>query len=184
MLERVKKRVDLERMLVSIRAAVRQGLIVKAHMIMGFPSETLRDILEDYKFMVRMAWAGASDVPVYVFNPYPGCALHDEIKSQGRFPAEGDAYEESLASSYGSGFWNVRSWSEHIDDRQLLLLIWTGMALFYVCQFLFRPWRIGISLYRLAMSQPATLYERLPEVMTRKLLRFRRRRQPLQQTLA
>lgn len=178
MLDRIKKRVDLDRMLSSMRAGVRQGVIVKAHMIMGFPSQTLRDILSDYKFLVRMAWAGVSDVPVYVFNPYPGSALHDEIKSRGGFPEEGEAYEEFLASSLGSGFRRVRSWSDHIGDRQLFVLVWGAMAFFYTCQFLFRPWRVALSLYRMGISRPATMYERFPEVMARKLLRFRRR-QPL-----
>jgi anaerobic magnesium-protoporphyrin IX monomethyl ester cyclase len=170
-LARIDKHVDLDRMIGSIRAAVRRGLIVKAHIIMGFPFETLRGIWQDYVLIVRLAWAGVSDLPVYVFNPYPGSALHDEIRRRGGFPAEGEPYEEFLASSYTTSFWGVRSWSEHISSRQLHALIWGGMALFYTCQFAFRPWRLLVSLYRLATSRPMTMYERLPEMMMQKVLR-------------
>lgn len=176
-LTRIKKHVDLDRMIRSIRAAVRQGLIVKAHIVMGFPFETVRAIWPDYKLAVRMAWAGVSDIPVYIFNPYPGGALHDEIKRKGGFPAEGDPYEEFLASSYTTSFRRVRSWSEHIGSRQLVALAWGCMTLFYTCQFVFRPWRLLVSLYRLATSRPMTMYERLPDMMIQKALgQLRRRR--------
>lgn len=170
-LKRIDKRISLDRMTESIRAAVRNGIIVKVHIIMGFPFETRRGILEDYLFLLKLAWIGVSDVPVYIFHPYPGCALHDEIRARGGFPPEGEAYERFLAMSYSSNFGKVRSWSEHISDRQLGWYSMGGMALFYGCQFLFRPWRILQSIHRLSTVGPVTMYERLPDVMYSKIAR-------------
>lgn len=168
-LERIQKKVNLENMLVSMRACARVGIVSKAHIIMGFPFETRRDIFKSYWFMIRMALAGVHDAPVYIFHPYPGSVLHKELRASGAIPGEGEAYDRFMALSLYNNYGNVTSWNKDISGAELRLLALGGMAIFYSSQFLFRPWRVISSMFRVARSNPSTLIERLPEVMLSRL---------------
>ena len=66
-LARVKKGVKPERMLQSMHAAVRAGMHVRAHFIMGMPGQTLAEIGETFVFIAKMAWLGVHDVISYFF---------------------------------------------------------------------------------------------------------------------
>jgi anaerobic magnesium-protoporphyrin IX monomethyl ester cyclase len=139
-LERIKKRVELPRMKRSIRSAVRLGINCKANIILGFPGETHREILETLRFCVSLALLGLHDLSVTPFSPYPGTELYDELRADGRIGDLDDAYFLSLASY--SDLSSAVSWSEHVSDRALGRYRIAGMALFYGTSFARRPWRI------------------------------------------
>ncbi len=94
---RIKKRVQLDRMPASIRAAAEMGMTVKASFIIGFPFETRRDMWDTIRFCATLARNGARDVYVYSFSPYPGSELANELRQQGVLPPLGDEYFASLA---------------------------------------------------------------------------------------
>ena len=71
----IKKKVRLPRLLKSVRSVLRCGIKVKCNLIIGFPHETRRHILETLRFAWRMAIIGVHDAPFYLFSPYPGSAL-------------------------------------------------------------------------------------------------------------
>ena len=83
-LELIKKRIKVPRMLESMRASVRSGMSVKLNMITGFPDETLFDLWLTLVFLVKCAWIGVDDVTFAVFSPYPGSALFDRLREEGR----------------------------------------------------------------------------------------------------
>lgn len=167
-LERIRKRVKLDNMLVSMRASVREGLLQKANIVVGFPGERKRDVLASYAFILRMAVAGVRDVAVFPFVPYPGSAFHDELCAAGRIPARGEAYERFLENNVYNSFAGMRSWSEHFGDTAIRLFTTGGMALFYSAQFSIRPWRIFGTLSRILRGKPDTMLERMLEgVMVR-----------------
>ncbi len=79
MLRVFRKRVDLEKMLGSIRAASRTGLVARVNVIIGHPEERLADLWASFRFLMRCAWAGARDAAVMVFTPYPGSRDFEKI---------------------------------------------------------------------------------------------------------
>lgn len=167
-LERIRKRVKLDNMLVSMRASVREGLLQKANIVVGFPGERKRDVLASYAFILRMAAAGVRDVAVFPFVPYPGSAFHDELCAAGRIPARGEAYERFLENNVYNSFAGMRSWSEHFGDAAIRLFTTGGMAIFYSAQFALRPWRIVGTASRILRGKPDTMLERMLEgVMVR-----------------
>ena len=98
-LDRIKKRVDLDRMVVSMRLAVRAGCNVKANMIFGLPGETRGSILRSFRFLARMAVAGVHDISIAPLKPYPGSELFRELQSAGLIPDPlDDTYYRGLAS--------------------------------------------------------------------------------------
>jgi anaerobic magnesium-protoporphyrin IX monomethyl ester cyclase len=93
-LERIKKKVDLRRMLRSMAAAVDVGILVRAHIIFGFPGQGHREIRESIYFIIRMAWVGIHDVSVYLFVPYPGSELFQDLQASGKIPKGGLVYKK------------------------------------------------------------------------------------------
>src|SRR5207247_31711 len=97
-LEAIKKKVKLDRLEASMRAAVRVGLNVKANILIGFPDEQQDDLRETLRFIFRMARIGVHDVSVWTFSPYPGSELFERLRANGRLPQLDEDYYASLLS--------------------------------------------------------------------------------------
>ena len=174
-LKRIKKMVDPQRMLVSMRQAVRAGISLKANMIVGFPGQTKSEVAESFAFMFRMAWAGVQDVAVFPFVPYPGSELYDQLVAEGRIRLDSVVYEAFLAGNVYNELTGMLSWSEHLSDRLIKFLTVGGMAWFYAWQFLFRPWRLAVSIGRIVASRPQTMFERTLHVALENFVTRRRK---------
>ena len=79
-LQRIKKKVHPERVLESMRVAKKLGVNIKANLMIGFPDETRRDLLDTVIFGLEAAWIGVDDIPLFPFSPYPGTALYEELR--------------------------------------------------------------------------------------------------------
>jgi anaerobic magnesium-protoporphyrin IX monomethyl ester cyclase len=159
-LERIKKKVKPERMLASMRAAVRAGMHVRAHFIMGMPGQTLSEVAETFLFIARIAWVGVHDVNTYFFYPYPGSEMYRALVAEGKIDPRSPAYDELLAGACFTDFKAIRSWSERFTPGMLRFFCLGSMAFFYVVSFLFWPWRPLQSLWRVGRGRPFTWLER------------------------
>ncbi|HUP58285.1 MAG TPA: cobalamin-dependent protein [Bdellovibrionota bacterium] len=155
---RIKKNVKLDRMLRSMRHAVRSGLIVKANIIFGFPDERYRDILANFVFMFKMALRGVHDVPCFGFTPYPGSALFDRLLAEGKIKRD-ESYYRFLAHLVYSSPLERRSYSAKLPDFALPMLSLGGIAYFYFWMFLFRPWRFARFVSNVLRRRPQTMLE-------------------------
>jgi radical SAM superfamily enzyme YgiQ (UPF0313 family) len=135
-LARIKKKIKVDSVVKSIGSAYKQGLNVKCNIIFGFPEETLKEILESYYFIIRMALAGAYDISIWGFSPYPGSELFNHISANEKLKLD-DAYYDSLRS-YADPSKSV-SYSAHIPDKLLKILRFIGTILFYVTSWGRRP---------------------------------------------
>ena len=118
--------------------ATKKGLNIKCNIIFGFPGETLKEIFESYKFICRMALAGAFDISVWAFSPYPGSELFDEISKQRNLKLD-DHYYNSLRAYADTS--STVSYSEYISDNTLKLLRIFGVIIFYLVSWARRPYR-------------------------------------------
>ncbi len=160
-LARIKKRVQIPRMLASMRHAVKLGLVTRCHLIFGMPDETKRDVLKTLAFVTRVAWAGVHDLACYAFSPYPGSALYDRLVAEGRIATDGDDYDRVLAQNIFTNYKLRRSWTPHIPAWILGWLCVATMAYFYALQFALRPLRILASLRSVAEKRPQTYFQRM-----------------------
>jgi anaerobic magnesium-protoporphyrin IX monomethyl ester cyclase len=160
-LAQIKKKVDLRKMLASMTLAVQSGLQVKINVIFGLPDQSLRDGWETFRFAARTALAGASDLLVFPFNPYPGSELYRRLVDAGRIdPSSPDHPRFLLAADYGDTC-AVRSWSDSLSARAVLMVSMATMGMFYGLQMLRRPVR-GLQLVvNLVRGKPATWLERM-----------------------
>lgn len=137
-LDRIKKRIQPKRCIDTVRMSVKAGLNVKVNLIFGFPGETYREVAESLWFIVRIALAGAHDLSVWGFSPYPGSAIFNQLLSTEQLQLD-DAYYDSLRSYADPN--HTMSSSEHLSDRALRRLRLLGQSLFYIVSWLRRPGR-------------------------------------------
>ncbi len=156
-LQRIKKKVQIERMLDSMRASHRAGLKTKINMIFGFPQDSPREVLQSLAFVLRAALAGAHDMGPYLFSPYPGTALFDQLAEQGRLQLD-EAYFEQLMTFDDPAY--KLSFAERFSARQLNRILWLSIAVFYTTSFLRRPWRLFGLVYNRLTNQAQTKLEK------------------------
>lgn len=133
----VKKQVDPESILASMRGAVRAGLNVKANILIGFPDERPDDLLDTLRFVLRMARAGVHDVSIWTFVPYPGSELFRQL--HGDDPELDDTYYAQLLSY--SDLAGAVSSSAHLDADDLQRFRLLGLSAFYATSFALHPQR-------------------------------------------
>jgi radical SAM superfamily enzyme YgiQ (UPF0313 family) len=141
-LRRIKKKVDLGRMLASMRQAAKLGLVTRCHLLFGLPDQTFGDVLRSIAFATRVAWVGAHDVGCYAFSPHPGSALYHRLVAEGRIDTNAEDYDRVLAQNVCTNYDLQRSWSEHLPAWSIGWLCVGTMMYFYALQFLFRPQRL------------------------------------------
>ena len=143
-LERIKKKIKLPEMKHSMRESIRNGINCKANIIIGFPTETHKEIWETLWFTLQMAWLGLHDMSISPFSPYPGSELFNKMREQDKIDDLSDSYFYSLAAY--TDITKTISCSEFISDRALGFYRTFGMLLFYSALYLTRPWRFFISI--------------------------------------
>lgn len=159
-LEMIKKRINLDNMVVSIKTALQQKIVVKVNFIIGFPFETRKDIFETLAFTWRLALLGVDDCNVSCFTPYPGSELFNELNSESVFGTIDDAYFENLITQFDFTF--AKTFCRHVSSVELLLYRVIGMAIFYILSYLSVPSR-SLRLLRCltdtTVFQPGSLFE-------------------------
>ena len=149
-LERIKKRIKVDRVIDSAAGSVRAGLNVKCNIMMGFPGESWREIGETFRFIVRLAWSGTHDLSIWAFSPYPGSELFDELESQGVLHIDDEYYDQLRSYADAS---RTTSFSENISSRQLKAVRTIGTLLFYGVSWGRRPWRPFRSVWNVVRGQ-------------------------------
>ncbi len=160
-LARIKKKVRPEKMLASMREAVKLGLVTRCHLIFGMPGQTKLDVLKSLAFATRVAASGVHDLGCYAFAPYPGSELYDQLVAEGQIVTDGDEYDRALAQNVFTNFNLRRSWTRHLPGWSVSWLCVGTMAYFYVLQFLLRPFRLWLLARSIARKQPRTYFERM-----------------------
>lgn len=160
-LKRIKKKINPNRMIASMKSSIRNNINIKANIIVGFPGERLKNIFETYKFIARMAVVGVGDVGVWTFSAYPGSEIFSDLQKQKRLPPFRDDYFTSLLSY--SDLRNVVSWNEYFPSWQLKYLRLFGLLLFYAVSYVIRPVRLLRNIRNIMRHKPQTRLEMIVE---------------------
>ena len=139
-LQKIKKKIKIENMKESIRSALSKGMSVKLNLMLGFPDETHKEMLETLRFVLHAAFMGVSDVYLASFAPYPGSELFDQMYKNGQIPKLDDEYFLNLTSY--TDLLHSYSYSRHVGHRMLSVYRIGGMSMFYILNFVLRPKRI------------------------------------------
>lgn len=170
-LEKIKKRVHLDKLTESVLEAKRQGIIVRTNLIIGFPHETRRHISETIRYGLYLAWKGADEVTINIFSPYPGTAIFDGLIGQKKFTLGDDFFLclTSLNSDYTSR--NPLTCNPHMGPRELAFYRIAFMLLNYAVGYLAYPSRIVRTLRNVffgGTSAATVLEHRLKDLVRRR----------------
>ncbi|MFI5396509.1 MAG: B12-binding domain-containing radical SAM protein, partial [Candidatus Binatia bacterium] len=97
-LKAIKKQVHLDRLIASIRSAVRNGIHVKCNIIIGFPHDTRSDLLKTIWLCWKFAVLGVDASEIFLFTPYPGTELFNELRADGTIGELDGNYFRSLVA--------------------------------------------------------------------------------------
>lgn len=154
----IKKKVNLDAMIRSMKASISNNINIKANIIIGFPHETMKNIVETYKFIIRMAITGVHDVSVWTFSAYPGSEIFDNLIKKDIINSEfSDNYFTSLLSY--SDLSRAVSWNAYFSDKQLNYLRFLGLALFYFVSYVLRPFRLVKNIRNIIRHKPKSRLE-------------------------
>jgi anaerobic magnesium-protoporphyrin IX monomethyl ester cyclase len=137
-LHRIKKMVKTTRMLDSMRGAHKAGLQIKVNFIFGLPESSWRDVFATLGFITKLALVGVEDIGAFPFSPYPGSALFERLRANGRIRLDEEYFRHLLAYTDPA---NSISYCENFDSRTLSGINMFAMYYFYGLSFLFRPTR-------------------------------------------
>ncbi|MBX9787665.1 MAG: B12-binding domain-containing radical SAM protein [Pirellulales bacterium] len=165
-LKRIKKQVDLGRLTKSIRSALAAGVRVKVNMVVGFPDDTRRDMVKSVLFAWKLAFLGVHDAAFFLFSPYPGSSLFDQLRAEGRIGELDDKYFRSLVAFMD--MFSATDYCRNMSGRELRWWRVVGMASFFGLSYLVRPWRLVKLLKNLIANESDTVLEqRLGAILRR-----------------
>jgi len=147
-LEKIKKQVDLGRMLEAMRIAVRRDFRLSCFIVIGFPDDTRRTLRQTLGLVRRMAVLGVHDVAVSKFVPYPGSSLFRRLQEEGRIAVD----DEFFLSPMDFYTRKAPSYSEHLTTRQLYAAMLWMFVNFYIISFACRPFRTARILLRAVVT--------------------------------
>jgi radical SAM superfamily enzyme YgiQ (UPF0313 family) len=159
-LQVTRKRIDLENVLDVVRMVRddRIPITVSAFMVIGFPEERLRDVLETYRYLLRMVWAGFSIVFLNRFAAYPGSEYYADALREGRVELR-DAYFLDLDRNFDFRA-SVLSWHPRWSSGFVHALRVTGYLTFYGAYYLLRPVTAVRAAWRVLRNRPRSRFER------------------------
>ncbi len=177
----IRKKLDPDRMLVSMRRAVRAGCNVKANFVFGFPTDTYGSLFRSFAFLARAAVVGVHDISLAPYRPYPGSEIFRELQAKGTIPAVlDDAYYRDLAVTAETAPWartRACSYSPSISASGLAWTQFLGLIVFFAISWALRPWRVALIVRALVTGkQTSRLDKSLAEIRYRLLRTWRAER--------
>lgn len=137
MLEKIKKEVNLDRMLEAMKTTVRRGFNLSCFIVIGFPEETRETLRQTVRLIRKMALLGVDEVSVAKFVPYPGSELFRRLHSERKIELS-DEFFITPMDIFSS---KAPSYADTVSARQLYwTMIWMYLN-FFVISFLRRPLR-------------------------------------------
>jgi anaerobic magnesium-protoporphyrin IX monomethyl ester cyclase len=171
-LEKIKKRIDLNKLTASVLEAKRQGIIVRTNLIIGFPHETRKHVFETIRYGLYLAWKGADEVTINIFSPYPGTEIFTDLLARRRIELS-DKYFlalTSLNSDYTSI--NPLTMNDTMGPRELALYRIGFMLTNYIVGYLRYPSRIWRTIRNVWIAEDisATVFEHRVKDALRKVV--------------
>ncbi|MBI5625017.1 MAG: B12-binding domain-containing radical SAM protein [Elusimicrobia bacterium] len=171
-LKAVEKRVHLDRVEASARAALDSGMQVCLFMIVGFPQEEEEDLEATFRFIRRMARMGVHEIAVSTFVPFPGTALFAEVDRASPIAVDDDyCYWVAGATRLVA----IKSFNPRLSDERLRRLKLSAMAQFYAISYAAHPTRFAGMLKALVTGEQKTKTDRALAELKAKLGRKVRR---------
>jgi radical SAM superfamily enzyme YgiQ (UPF0313 family) len=168
----IKKKISIDKMLKSISYSHSEGMNIKLNIMIGFPEENHKHFWQTIGFLVRASWAGANDAVPSIFSPYPGSALFQQLVEEGQIDPNSEAYYAGILDT--NDYTGTKFYNKHLSKNWLRFYFYAYLIVFFSTNFLFRPWRIVLSIANIIRSKQESRGEAaILEMMARKKFVFK-----------
>ena len=158
-LELIKKKIKISEVEKSIRFAVKEGIVTRTNLIIGFPGETrwrlYRTLYQQFKF----SFMGVEESSTFVFNAYPGTELFDHLVKQKKVVVNDQFFLSLAEMSHYNISPSYVSYNEYVGKWELYFYRVVGMFLNYTISYLIRPSRILRSVKSFFREDSSTVAE-------------------------
>tara|TARA_B100000686_G_scaffold355077_1_gene469652 strand:- start:163 stop:1662 length:1500 start_codon:yes stop_codon:yes gene_type:complete len=159
-LKSIKKQISFERMVKSVREAIRQKIVVRTNFIIGFPKENRKELYKTLWAQLKLSFYGVDEAPLFPFQPYPGTELFDYLVAKKRIVLSPDYFNSLATLSNGRLSPPDHFYSEYIGKTELFFYRITGTFLSYLISYSVRPQRILRTIKNLFfVNKTATVFE-------------------------
>lgn len=169
-LKDIKKHIDLQAVMGSIKIATKIHLGTRANFIIGFPNETRMDIYKTCWVALRCVFYGVDDLQPYIFNPYPGSELFQQSLDKGQIVL-GDEYYLLIARQNADILnFNPVTFNKNMPNWELAIYRLIMTLACYGLSYIVRPSRILRSYRNIRSGGRAdtVLEARLKGIITRR----------------
>jgi len=135
----INKRLDLADVLGAVKLARKRKVFIACYFMLGLPDEYISDVFRSIWLAVRLAAYGTDEVVFSVFSPLPGSKLINRLIDEGKVRV-GDEFFDGL-TPHGDLFAS-KSYSDHISDKQVVILKYFGYAAFYLTKLVLHPFKV------------------------------------------
>ena len=169
-LELIKKQIHLTRMNKSIYMAKKLGMVVRVNTIIGFPGERRRDTWKTLFYGLEMAMRGVDDIQPYIFMPYPGSELFQEIHEKGKITLNDRYFFSLIGLNSDLTSFKPLTFNDNMGPKELAIYRLFVTAFAYGISYLFYPGRIFRSIKNICSNDSAaTVIEaRIKGILTRR----------------
>jgi radical SAM superfamily enzyme YgiQ (UPF0313 family) len=178
-LVRIKKKIKTDRMLHSMRQAVKAGCNVKANFIFGFPEDTYRALRPTFWFLVKMAIVGVHDISIAPFRPYPGSELFRMLQKKGKIadPLDDEYYRRLATTSENlpGATQEPESFCFDMSGRALDRMRIAALATFFLVSWAVRPIRVFYLIRALVTERQESRLDKSLIEMKRRIFKSARR---------
>jgi len=153
-LDLIKKKVSIPKLLKAVSYSNKEKLIVKVFIIIGLPHETHKHIWQTILFLIKCSWYGAYDMVPSPFYPYPGSALFKEVVADGKIDLNTDLYYEKLINA--QNLFGIEFFNKNLSKYWLRFYFLLYLLSFYLSNYLFRPIRFVRTAINISRNTPQT----------------------------
>jgi radical SAM superfamily enzyme YgiQ (UPF0313 family) len=112
----VKKKMNVERLFESIRAAVKADLNVSVFIVVGFPHDREEHLRENLPFLDQLAEIGITDIAIAFYMALPGTQIFNSLYDNGKITIDRKYFRHILAST---SLWSTSTYCEELSPLQL-----------------------------------------------------------------
>lgn len=112
----IKKKMKTDRLLQSMRAAVRSDLNVSVFLVIGFPHDTEGQLEENFPFLDTIAEIGVTDIAIAFYMALPGTEIFDSLYDSGKLRIDRKYFRHILAST---SLWSTSTYCQDLGNLRL-----------------------------------------------------------------
>lgn len=159
----------------AVGSALSAGMVVSVLFILGYPGETIADVVKTFRLIGKLAVLGVHEIAISSFVPLPGTAIFRRLLEEGRIIINDDYL---LAMASATSLSSALSWNPAMNGRRLRLLKWLGLLHFFIISWMFHPGRLIRRLANLLSGRQETKADRVLRELVEKRKVLRRLKQP------